>query len=426
MTEQAGHSAPQLSDRQLEPPTKWPYVVLLSCIAMVYCYSGGALPVLGPKLTGYFGITIGQFGVLLAVPTLVSIIPFAVAGPMADRWGTKRMLLVAFLGIAVSFGLCAGGTRLPVFAAGMLMTEFFGSVAYVCFPTYLTRLYPASHRRVFSLVHMITSLPSVVIPLVVGRLITGFPKHFHYVLHAPYALAGALLVLGAIFFRRAPSDAPKANDPAEERPSLKAGLRLLSRPIMLLIVLLAVLHGVSDVVFMKWFPIYATKQFGEALKHPGDVLMLYGLAYVISRGVLALVPERWGQRALLIVPPFLGGGILLVCLLVNSPRLMFWGFPVAAFAWSLEYPTLLSEASRRAPQYVGSLLALITMAMQPFAAGATALVGALISAISQAEPTAPWWMQDLRLAMIISPLGFILFGLIAAVSGLGRRPKPDR
>jgi hypothetical protein len=62
----------------------------------------------------------------------------------------------------------------------------------------------------------------------------------------------------------------------------------------------------------------------------------------------------------------------------------------------------------------------------PFVAVVTAVVGALIEVMSRPQPTAPWWTHDLRLSMAVCPLGFILFGLIAAISGIGRRPKPDQ
>jgi len=426
MNEPDAHRLSLAANAQPGARRKGPYLVLLACIVTLYCYNGAALPVLSPGLTGYFGISVMELGLLLAVPTLIGIISYAVTGPACDRWGGKKMLCIAILGIALSFALCGAGTTLAIFAAGVLTNEFFSCVAGVCLPSYVARLYPGSHRRVFSLTLMTMSLSGVITPLVVGRLVTGFPDHFARVLHAPYAILAVLLVVGAILFSRAPSDAPTEGDSVEKRVSLRAGLHLLSRPFMLVILLLATLHATSDAVFSKWFPIYATRQFGDALKHPGDVLMLFGLAYAVSRGALALAPEGWGQRALLIFPGLLGGSTLLACLWANNARLMFWGYPIAGLMWSLEYPTLLSEASRRAPRYLASLLAVMAIVFLPFVAVVTAVVGALIEVMSRPQPTAPWWTHDLRLSMVICPLGFILFGLIAAISGVGRRPKPDQ
>ena len=405
---------------------RWPYVALLACIVLVCGYTGNALPVLAPRLPEYYGIAVDRLGLLFAVPLLASTISYAVVGPASERWGAKRMLLVASLGIAVAYGLCGVGTRAAVFGTGVLLTGLFGAAIAVCFPSYLARLHPHSNRRALSFSLTASAVPWVIFPPFVGRLMTGFPNQFARVVHVPFLFGAVLLVVGAMLFRHAPSDAPGSRAAPERRPSIKEGFALLRRPSVWLIVLLGVMHGSSDGVFGTWFPIYAARQFGGALRHPGDVIALCGLAYVVSRSALAAVPDGRAQRLLLIVPGLLGGLILLACIWLNNPRVMFWGYPLAAFAWSCEYPALLSEAWRRAPGHFATLLSVMIIAMQLVSAGLTALMGIVVGAMSAAPPTAPWWQRDLRLAVTIFPLGLILFAVTAAVSGLGRRPTSER
>ncbi|MDP6438540.1 MAG: hypothetical protein QGH74_02800, partial [Candidatus Brocadiia bacterium] len=215
---------------------------------------------------------------------------------------------------------------------------------------------------------------------------------------------------------------------------LREGLRLLGRPTMALILLLSALHCVSDATMGSWFPIYAKERFGEALRHPGDVMALCGLAYVVSRSMLVFVPEGRGRRMLLVLPGLIGGGILLAAIWMDSPAALFWGYPLAAFVWSSQYPALMGEAARRTPRYVSSMfavsmiLALVATAAVTYGVGyfiktastTEAMVGALRWIVG-AELRVPWWMPDHRWAITIAPLGFIIFGLVVAVTGLGRR-----
>jgi len=335
------------------------------------------------------------------------------------------VLLFALLGVGAAYVLCATGTRLGVFAGGVLAAGFFNSAVSVCFPTYMAHTYPNSHRRMFSLSLTVMAIPWLIVPFLVGRLVRSFPQQFTLVLHVPFLVAGLAVLTGALVFRNAPLDRSASEGIQGQRPSWGAGLRLLSRPAIVLIVALAVLHGAGDGVFATWFPVYATRQFGNALKHPGDVLALCGLAFVTSRLVLSLLPERLGQRALLIAPGLLGGSILLACLWANQPRIMFWGYPLAAFAWSWEYPTLLSEASSRAPRHFASVLAISIMATQLVSALLMVAIGVLLKSMDTASALAPWWQRDLRVPLTAFPLAFMFFGLLAAVSGLGRHSTAE-
>jgi hypothetical protein len=203
---------------------------------------------------------------------------------------------------------------------------------------------------------------------------------------------------------------------------------------MALILLLSAIHVLSDATMGSWFPIYAKERFGEALRHPGDVMALCALAYVVSRSILVFVPEGRGRRTLLLLPGLVGGSILLAAIWADSPVALFWGYPLAAFAWSAQYPALMGEAARRTPRYVSSLLAVSMILAQVSTAAVTYGVGYFIKTASTteamvdalrwivgAELNVPWWMPDHRWAITIAPLGFILFGLMVAITGLGRR-----
>jgi len=403
------------------------YLAAAMCLAALTGYSGLAVVVLAPRLRGYFGIGPQGYGMLLSSGIVGSLPAFVIMGPLIDRWGAKRMLGTALAGVGGGFALCAVGTALPLFVIGLVVTGFFHAALGLTVPTYAVRLYPSQHRRVLSLSFMAYSIPSVIFPGIIDRLMTAMPDRFALVLHVPYAAGAALLCVAPFLLIRAPSDVEHSADVRRERVSLREEARQLSRPALLFIMFLTVLHGTSDATFSSWFPTYAQLHFARMPMRAGDVLALCAVAYVAVRAALSVAPETLGRRALLVVPGVLGGAILLACLWSDNAVLLCVGFPIASLAWAAEYPAVMAEASRQASRHFASFLALSSIAMQLSMALSLPLTGALVSVFGATEaakdllgPAAPWWMPDLRLAVTFPALGFILFGVLAGLSRLGR------
>lgn len=393
------------------------YIALLLLLVVVSHYGIVVLPVLGPRLIEHFGIETKDLGLLFSGTYLASMAGLALAGPLSDRFGPKAVLVTTFLGAGLSLSLSGAARTLPLYAGGVLLAALFVPALSIAMPAYLARLYPAYTRRVMSVGFMVIAVPSVIFAPLIGRLIHAHPQRLVAFIHVPYALAGALVALGTLLFLRAPAggDRPEGGDaPGPPR------LRRLVRPVIMLILFLGVVHAVSDGTFLMWFPTYARERFGEALKRPGDVIALCGVAYVVSRTILAFLPEARMRRALLVLPGLMGGAILAAAIWMDEPVVMFWGFPLAALCWSWEFPALMGELGRKAPGHLGSLLSLSMVLMQLAGAGAQYAVGTFIMVARQ---DAPWWMPDQRWAVALSPLGFILFGVLAAATGLGRQEK---
>jgi len=380
-------------------------------------YSMAVLPVLGPGLRQHFGMGISELGLLYAAVFVAGMIGMAIVGPLGDRFNRRTMICTALLCVAASNVLCSLGQKFAVFAAGVLAAGFFISAIGVALPAYMAHLYQGRARQTMALSYTVLAIPYVAFPFLVDRLLRAYPGRFPLVLYAPYAAVAIMVLAGTMIFLRAPSDRLPPTATPEGHVSLRDGLRQLSHPAMRLIIVLCIIHGASDVGFCYWFPTYAERQFSGALQHPGSVLALVGLAYLVSRSILVFLPERHGRRAMLIAPGILGGLILLAAIWLNRPAVLFWGYPLAALAWSSEFPALMGEAARRAPRYVSSVLAICTLATS---AGTSAAVYVMGQFMRVAGDSAPWWMPDRRWAVTMSPLGFILFGVVAAVSGLGR------
>jgi len=78
------------------------------------------------------------------------------------------------------------------------------------------------------------------------------------------------------------------------------------------------------------------------------------------------------------------------------------------------------------PRHLVSVLAISTMATQLVSALLMVAIGVLLKSMDTASELAAWWQKDLRIALTAFPLAFMLFGLLAAVSGLGRHSTAER
>ena len=401
---------------------RWFGIPVALLLVVLSSYSAPALPILGPSLMAYFKLTEMQLGTLFAAAMAGSVPALLVLGPLSDRFGAKRILRIAFTGVGVGYALCSMGSHLSVFLVGLALTGFFGIGILLCIPTYLVRLYPGHQRRVLALAFMGLSISSLVVPLVLQAALKRYPGHFAQILHLPFAIVSILLLLTQFLFVAVPADPGPSH-----LFSLREGLHQLTRPTLLLIAMLAILHGSSDSTFYVWFPTFAGRHFDKMPLPPGTVISLCALAYVVARTTMALLPETLGRRALLVVPGLLGGCILLASLWSNSALLLCIGYPVASFVWSPEYPAAMAEASRRVPAYFTSFLAVKMLTAQACTAIMLPLTGSLMKYFSTAGSAHilagadyPGLRPDLRLAMTLPPIGFMLFGFLAWVTGLGR------
>jgi len=319
--------------------------------------------------------------------------------------------------MGAGFVLCSLSRRLVFFEASLVVSGAFGAALGIAVMSLLVGLYPAWKRRMLAIAGVSYHLSSIIFPLLAQYLLSvaseGQGTAFAVVLHLPFAIIGVMLVgggllVGAVHCNDAPSQIGE-HGPAQLH-------NLLSRS-TLLIVFLAGLHAGSDGALYGWMPKYMTASFEHLPLSPGVVLALCAIGYVIARSLLAALPEGAGQRAFLTLAGPLGGLLILGTIWRGNAIQVGLLYPLAGFMWCLEYPSLLSEIESRSEAHFSTVLI-----------GAS-IVGSLLTFV---QLNIVGWVADrtgsLRWAMTPAALGFVAFGLVAAISGLGKRavepPEP--
>ncbi|MFI9204588.1 MFS transporter [Streptomyces sp. NPDC053048] len=169
-------------------------------------------------------------GLLYIVPTVFGALGAPLWGRLADRYGRKRLLLRAQLGLAVSFLLAGWADSLPAFTAALVLQGVLGGT-FAASNGYLAAALDGSRLSwALTLMQGAARLALVAAPIVVGSLSPWVSPHRQYALLAVLPLAAALMLAALPEPPRAArpaADAPAAEgDEADESPA-PGSLRLL-------------------------------------------------------------------------------------------------------------------------------------------------------------------------------------------------------
>ena len=107
-----------------KPFYKWT-ILILGCLtnALVVAVQGMGVSVLLPEITNDLNLSLVQAGLIWGMASLPSILSFIIAGSIIDKWGPKRVLIIACLLV----GLIGASRGLAVnFSTLLIMVFLFG------------------------------------------------------------------------------------------------------------------------------------------------------------------------------------------------------------------------------------------------------------------------------------------------------------
>ncbi|MFF7589122.1 MFS transporter [Kitasatospora purpeofusca] len=168
--------------------------------AVAACYFVASFAALGlpPYLTVILpglGDPQGRWaGVLYIVPTVFSALGAPLWGRLADRYGRKRLLLRAQLGLAVSFLLAGAADSLPAFTLALVLQGFLGGTFAATNGYLAAALDGARLSRALTLMQGSARAALVAAPILVGALSPWIDPHRQYLLMAVLPLTAAVFL----------------------------------------------------------------------------------------------------------------------------------------------------------------------------------------------------------------------------------------
>ncbi|MFD4655308.1 MFS transporter [Kitasatospora sp. NPDC058444] len=133
-------------------------------------------------------------GVLYIVPTVFSALGAPLWGRLADRFGRKRLLLRAQLGLTVSFLLAGAADSLTAFTLALVLQGFLGGT-FAATNGYLAAALDGSRlSRALTLMQGSARAALVAAPILVGALSPWIDPHRQYLVMAVLPLAAAVFL----------------------------------------------------------------------------------------------------------------------------------------------------------------------------------------------------------------------------------------
>ncbi|MEV6329367.1 MFS transporter [Streptomyces sp. NPDC051909] len=202
-------------------PSAGPVLARRQVHAVAGCYFVASFAALGlpPFLTRILpelgDPTARWAGVLYIVPTVFAAVGAPFWGRLADRFGRKRLLLRAQLGLAVAFLLAGWADSIATFTAALVLQGILGGT-FAASNGYLgAALEGPALSKALTLMQGAARAALVFAPVVVGSLSPWLSPHRQYALLAVLPLTAALLICALPESRGGRAEAPRAKDAPE-------------------------------------------------------------------------------------------------------------------------------------------------------------------------------------------------------------------
>ncbi|WP_217182470.1 MFS transporter [Streptomyces sp. AC495_CC817] len=218
-TETLAVSRPAFGRRQVHAVAACYFVASFAALGLPP-YFTEILPGLGDRAARWAGV-------LYVVPTVFSALAAPLWGRLADRFGRKRLLLRAQLGLAVSFLLAGWADSLTMFTVALVLQGILGGT-FAASNGYLGAALDGPRlSRALTLMQGSARAALVFAPIVVGALSPWLPPHRQYALLALLPLAAALLLAALPEPAEAEAEEPAEREPEAAAPAPRAALRRL-------------------------------------------------------------------------------------------------------------------------------------------------------------------------------------------------------
>jgi OPA family glycerol-3-phosphate transporter-like MFS transporter len=320
------------------------------------------------SLSDAYGWNKADVGKIISTATLLYGLSALLNGPIADRFGGRRAMLVgasgAFLfnllfGLGAYLGFLGTGTLLLGYlATAWTLNMYFQSYSALALIKVNSGWFHVSERGVFSAIFgsMIQSGRAAVFALMTAGFVVALPWQWKFFL--PALVVAGMTVLTYLVVRDSPQDAGLADfDPEDatsgdtEQVSLRyVAKRVFTNPVAITIAVAEFCTGLVRKGFEEWFPRYMQEAQNLRLDHP---VFKTGALAIVGAGILgaflAGTLSDWVFKARRPPVAFIGYALIVCSLYViwqhPSLPLVIAAFTLNSLAISMVHSMLSGTAS---------------------------------------------------------------------------------
>ncbi|MFH1006824.1 MAG: MFS transporter [Candidatus Latescibacterota bacterium] len=325
-----------------------------------------------PSIAADLGLGGAASGLFLSGAFWGMVAAILVAGPLADRYGFRALLVASALCQAtsllwVSHTQTAGAAFLAV-GLGSIGT---GTILALATPVAFL-LYPHARLRVSNLVQSFCSVGSVIV-IAIGLLVS----HQAWVWREAYRLTALLVVPYGVAFLLLPL--PKSG--SGEGVCRKSGDLLRDNSFRLLLIALFLIAFIQVGVGL-WLPSYMETVVGGTRTASGVGMIFCGAAGALGMGLNSFLVERLGTRRLCVI----GGAMSVVALLsiaiATDTAIVIGCFLLLMLGMSGFGPAAVAHAGDRFPAGGASMYSLLFATGNLGCAVAPLVIGSLAEAFN--------------------------------------------
>ena len=349
-------------------------IMLLGIAGFVVMADNWVVSPILPSISQDLNIDIARAGLLITA----YMIPFGifqiVFGPLADRFGKKKVILFSMIMFTISAGLCALGFDLTSLAIFRALTGIFAASVMPISLALIGDVFPLQERQGAIGTFMGISFLGQGLSMVIGGAIAFF---FNWKgVFGAYALFSLIpVVMLMINYKDLPS---------EKHPDSKVLApykQLLSTSTSLFTYIIILLEGMFIVGSFSFAGAYISKIYGFNNFYIGLIMTGFGIMTVIGGRVSGKLAEKIGARKILsfgLITAVLAD--LVIYLYGNILVFMIIGIALLGLGFIFTHSTLLTRATEFAHKERGAAMSLVAFCFMGGGGVGTALAGRIISA----------------------------------------------
>ncbi len=297
------------------------------------------------KIKGVEALTEQQYGDIFFVGALIYGFAFLINGPLTDRLGGRKTIIIAAAGAAAAnaaMGLLAMHgplgdqvTALSILYGANMYFQSFGAVSIVKVNAHW---FHVRERGVLGGVFGILISLGVYFAFDWGRRISvAWPHDSQWVFFIPAAVLALFVIIDFLIIRDSPSGAgyddfdvadASSGQSSVRQPALQVMASLLKNPIIITIAIIEFCSGFLRNAIMHWYPDFASSlglRGGFVYQNWGMLLCVAGITGGMFAGLLSdrLFDSRRGPVAGVLYGLMLAGAVALVPLL-GLPASVGW------------------------------------------------------------------------------------------------------
>ncbi len=298
---------------------------------------------------GLTRLTEEQLGRIPAVLFTFFILSILVTGPMADRWGAKRFVLIGHALIICGIATLAGSVSYEMLLLSVGILGFGAGCLEMVLSPIVAALRPERRASAMNWLHSFYCTGSFVTVMIVSESLRW---------NVSWRLVcGAIMLLPlSVFLGFLPVRVPPMVHEDHDREPV---LSLLRRGHLLAALGIIFLAGGTEMSMVQWLPAYAERVLGFAKSASGQGLAGFFVGMALGRMIIASTGHRFTSLRLLIFGALCCLAMQLIGVLSPNPWLALAACTCLGFSVSWLWPTTLAMTADRSPHGGATMFGLL-------------------------------------------------------------------